>query len=121
MQAQIETLDCGHAPSEHGPHTTGTGRTPDGRHLCWDCCNAAELADFLKADSYTGYLSNDGTRITTWPGGTLARVTREWEIRNNMAGRITRIQAVDETGARWYGTSPGRGMYTRLHRSKARR
>lgn len=71
-----------------------------------------------KADHYTGYLASNGCVITTWPGGHLASVTAEWTVRNNFAGKITRLRAVDDTGAHWYGTSPGRGMYAKIHRAK---
>lgn len=110
-------LDCGHKPSPHGEHTTGTGHI-DGRELCVNCCNSHEAAEFSKAQHYCAYLSGDGKTITTWPGGVLAQVVKLWSVHNNMAGEILRIRAVDASGNKWHGTSPGRGMYCRLHRSK---
>lgn len=115
----MKVLDCGHQPSPHGEHTTGTGHAPNGREICWDCCNAEEKASMAKAKHWMAYLSGDGKHITTWPGGILATVTDLWSVANNMAGSLLRIRAVDDTGVRWYGTSPGKGMYCRLHRAKA--
>ena len=111
-------LDCGHKPSPHSEHTTGTGHTTDGREVCWNCSNSLEAAEFSKAQHYCAYLSDDGKTITTWPGGVLAQVAQLWSVHNNMAGEILRIRAVAADGSRWHGTSPGRGMYCRLHRSK---
>lgn len=77
-----EILDCGHVPTSLPPNHAGTGygTGPDGKKRCYDCCNKLELEAFMKAGDegkpFTAYVSNDGTLITTWPGGTLARVSR---------------------------------------------
>ncbi len=112
------TLACGHKPSPHGDHTTGTGYGADGVEVCWDCCNVRELTAFLAADKYCAYLSGDGKSITTWPGGLLARVTWSHKVRHGFCGQLTRFDAVASDGSKWYGTSPGNGMYCRLRRRK---
>jgi len=114
-----QLLDCGHPASDHGPHTTGTAHTPDGREICWECANKEERESLRTGNTYMAYLSGDGKALTTWTGGHLARVTRLWAVPNNFAGRLLRFRAVDVHGAEWYGTSPGRGMYARMHRAKA--
>lgn len=124
----MKNLDCGHEPSVHGEHTTGTARTRDGREICWECSHAGEVAAMSTADSYTAYLvdklgtpdiSNPRYVLTDWPGKVLARVTYLNKGRHNIGGSLYRFRAVDTKGAYWYGTSPGPGMYARMHRAKA--
>ena len=117
-------LNCGHEPSPHGEHTTGTGHTADGRELCWECCNRDERDALRTAQHYSAYLTctEGGTyALTTWPGGELAKVTAIWETSAGGFARgttIYRFRAVDDDGQRWYGTSPGPGMYARMHRAR---
>ncbi len=113
-----EFLACGHKPSPHSACSTGTGTGDDGIERCWDCCNALEMAAFLAADRYCGYLASDGKSITTWPGGTLARVTWSRVAKHGFCGKLTRFDAIAPDGSKWYGTSPGNGMYARLRRRK---
>ncbi len=118
-------LDCGHEPSPHGEHTTGTGHTANNRHICWDCCLREELEALKTATQHNAYLHEEADRRLTlrnWPGGLLARVTESWETSCGgfLRGRnILRFRAVDVHGAKWYGTSPGVGMYARMHRAKS--
>jgi hypothetical protein len=107
-------LDCGHG-------TVGPAAwTADERVICYVCSDAEEVAALAAADHYTGYLSGDGEYITTWPGGTLARVT---ELRHSSRGGASgaaemRFRAVSADGASWYGTSPAMGMFARMRRAK---
>lgn len=41
-------LDCGHKPSPHGEHTTGTAHTTDGKVICWECAAMGDLGRMLK-------------------------------------------------------------------------
>lgn len=132
----MRILDCGHYPSPHSTHTTGTARTADNQEICWDCADNEQRAELLTTDKFFAYLSiakpetlgKDETfvwfkgkespcRLTTWSGGTLANVRRLWKTRNNFAGWIWRFWAIDAHGQWWYGTSPGVGMYARMHKS----
>lgn len=111
-------LDCGHKPSPHSDFTTGTGHTPDGREMCWDCCNKEERERMKNSDHYFAYVSGDGTEIQTWPGGHLAKITQSWYIRNNFAGKLLYVRAEMENGVKWYGKGRGKGWCIRLHRAK---
>lgn len=125
--------DCGAAfPEwEPGEFTTGyavlRGEKPAERDVrtCYPCTDRRQRADFAKADSFSCYLTKtaDGRKIlSTWTGGELAHVTCSWE-RSVGFGRWrgntrTYFNATAPDGAKWFGTSPGFGMYARARRSK---
>lgn len=102
-------------------HSTGYGTTPDGRKLCYQCCNARELDDFKSADVFFCYLSGDGLSATTWPGGKLATVTYRRKHRGGFGGEYWTVDAVAADGSKWYGRGGGPGMYLRLRRRKSSR
>lgn len=105
--------DCGTLCDGLGIHKP-YGTTSDGHVCCYDCCNKRELADFLKAQRYTAYLSGDCKRITTWTGGQLARVKYTQHCRHNMAGHVFRVWAKDVAGREWYSQCGQPGMVIRL-------
>ncbi len=75
----------------------------------------------LHTDIMTAYLSNDGKTITTWSGGTLATVLHSHERRVGFGRAMRRYwNAIDATGARWYGNSAGTGMITTMRRTKGK-
>lgn len=113
------TLSCGHEPSPHSAHTTGTAKLPDGREVCWECADTFQREAMRTSVQVMAYLSGDGTAITTWSGGKLADVVCK-NTRRVGFHRSTRVyfNAVDTAGKRWHGTSPGPGMYARLRASK---
>ncbi len=114
-------LSCGHEPSPHESNVgTGVCGLPDGREVCYECGDAWQRAAMATEDHVTGYLTTDG-RITTWSGGTLARVTSQVSRKVGF-GHSTRIylKAVDPTGKKWHGTSAGPGMYANLRASVRR-
>lgn len=121
---QPTMLDCGHLSTPTG-YVTGYAITPDARRICYTCADARELAALATADHYVAYLSNvsqgDDThyRLTTWSGGTLARVTSLNRGHHNIGGFLYRFRAVDVHGGHWYGTSPGPGMYARMRRARS--
>ena len=121
MANDERVLDCGHKPNPHSEHTTGTGRTPDGLELCWDCCNSNERRYMAQANHYHGYLTRDAAerpQISTWPGGELARVTEYRETKAGFGcGERVYFRATDSYGGKWYGSSPGFEMFARLHRT----
>jgi len=112
-------LACGHRPSPHGEHTTGTCGLPDGREVCWTCGDAWQREQMRTSDTCFAYLASDGQSVTSWSGGVLARVTQRTERKVGFH-RTTRIylHAVDTDGRKWHGTSPGPGMYVRLYATK---
>ena len=117
-------LDCGHPESVHSPITSGWGTDADGKRYCYDCCTAKDFAYMAEHGRISAYLSEDGKRVTNWPGRTLMHVTRE--TASSAGGfathtTISRVWARAVDGAWWYGRGPGRGMYIRMHRSKAKR
>ncbi len=129
MSEHRDLLSCGHEPSPHGAHTTGTARRSDGSAICWTCADREQRDALKTAQTYTAYLTHlktdDGyvkaSILTTWTGGHLANVTRLWQTRiGGFLGRQTiyRFRATDVHGQQWYGTSPGPGMYARMHRAK---
>jgi hypothetical protein len=119
-------LDCGHTPSPHSETSTGTAHVNNdcpccAIEICWTCSHKRELHDLSRADRYTAYLVSKptGAVLTDWPGGVLARVTEVWTrpVGYSRDGR-TYFNAIDATGARWHGTSPGYGMSATMRRSK---
>ncbi len=121
--------DCGHAPTPTGTAgqpggTGGTGyaRTHEGRTLCYPCAEASERADFLAAEPgarHFAYLASDERSVTTWTGGTLARVVRSWYTCEGFGGRTIRLHARDERGGWWSGRGPrDTGTYVKLRRLK---
>lgn len=116
--------DCGHvpAPVPPGGGATGYARTHDGRTLCYPCADAAQRAEIAAAEPgarHGGYLASDGRTVTTWTGGRLAYVWREWVTAEGFGGRTVRVWACDAAGGWWSGRGPGRGMYLRLYRLRA--
>lgn len=134
-----ETLDCGHPPrwTPNKPHpcgtvdperaetfTTGTAKTTDGRTLCHPCAERRE-SDALRTESrVSAYLSSDvgpnhGT-VTTWTGGVLFPLVTFHKARVGFGGAWRYyLKATDATGARWYGTGTGPGMFCQMRRAKA--
>lgn len=66
----MTTLSCGHEPSEHGPHTTGTAHTSDGQEICWECAGKQERQYMVDHGENTMYLSRKGSQyyVQNWPG-----------------------------------------------------
>ncbi len=118
-------LDCGHEPTRvEGSAGAGFGRGTDGKTRCYSCCNAEEREALLTGDRYDAYLSGDGLTLTTWPGGKLADVTRLVKARTGGFGWQQHhryyFRAIDVHGAAWYGSTPGKGMFARMHRAKGK-
>lgn len=115
----MSALACGHAPSPHGEHTTGTAHMPDRREVCWECADAHQRERMRTESEIVAYLNTDGSQVTTWSGGTLGTVTRRVTRRVGFHGSTRHYLTVCDTDGRmWHGTSPGPDMYARLHASK---
>jgi hypothetical protein len=121
---RLETMEkvscdcCGAACIPTGC-TTGYGKTPDGRRLCFPCCDQWQRLDFSAADKFSAYVSGDGKAVTTWTGGKLAIVAGMSRHRGGFGGEYFTVQAVAPNGARWYGRGGGAGMYVNLRRAKS--
>jgi hypothetical protein len=116
----LRVLSCGHHPSPHSEHTTGTAHTPDGREICWTCADQEQreaLKDRTKAAG--GYLASDGRTVTTWTGGKLGTVTSATTVRlarwSAFHGKTMQaIRVRDVHGNMWHGrTSPGMSVTLR--------
>ena len=96
-------LDCGHPMTNRGDGP-GTGRAidADGRSYCYPCAEREERARFLAADRWTAYDTGNGA-ISTWTGGTLARVTDRRIGRGGFGSRMVYLRAVAPDGSRWHG------------------
>ena len=116
----IMALDCGHDPSPHSEHTTGTAQLPDNRVVCYSCADTWQREQMRTSDLTSAYLTD--ASVTTWTGGLLARVT--WRVERTMRvnGRKFRrvyFRAVDTNGRHWHGNSPGDGMYCRMRATRS--
>jgi hypothetical protein len=135
MMDTARILDCGHPPSQHSSSTTGTAHTHDGKEICWSCADDQQRRDLLTNDHAFLYLTDTGIHgdvrhryaLTTWPGGRMMRITR-LSKRAGYDAMVTPtggwydlyfLRAVDSWGQEWYGTSPGPGMYARMHKTAA--
>jgi hypothetical protein len=124
MNAETLVLSCGHRPSPHDSHTTGTARIPmEGgarAEVCWSCADDHIRGLMRSGAMVVGYLSEDGKSLTSWSGGKLADVTGIVERRGVGFGGGTRTywSAIGE-GRKWYGSSTGRGMVTTMRARKS--
>ena len=120
MELSIICDGCGSIVETQRNGPVGYGRAPDGRKLCYPCCDARERETFAAADTFGAYLSGDGRKVTTWPGGELATVTYRRRHRGGFGGEWWTVDATAPDGARWYGRGGGPGMFVRLKRRKSR-
>lgn len=114
-----QPLACGHPyTANEGP---GTGYATDGagNQMCYECADTYTRGLMARRDEITAYLASDGKTITTWTGGTLARVTEHGTARTGWHGsHVHYIRAVAPDGSQWYGRNGGPGMVIRLKRAK---
>ena len=113
--------DCGaalHRP-ENGSIMAHYAIVDDDKAICMGCADRRELAAFHAADHHVGYLNRETRTITTFNGATLARVTWTRTGYHNMARTILYWNAIDDTGARWYGKyCPDWRDLTTMHRAQ---
>jgi hypothetical protein len=112
----MKKLDCGHEPSPHGEHTTGTAHTQDGREICWDCANTEQREDLKTAPRFMAYTSQDWKSVTDWTGRLLGSIRWKTSARNAFCGTLYHLRVVDVHGQRWAATTLGPGMYCRMRR-----
>lgn len=123
MKPDDRILSCGHKPSPHSEHTTGTtgtAHTPDGREICCQCADAEQVEALKDRTKPVGaYLAGDGRTVTTWTGGKLGTVTASSTVRlarwSAFHGRTMQaIRVRDVHGNMWHGrTSPGMSVNLR--------
>ncbi len=106
-------LDCGHNPSVHGEHTTGTARLHDGREICWDCCADLDRAHMLQ-DGHSKrlplYLSKNDAgewRVNNWPGSLSFFVFGQSKGYHNIARTRHDVWFVGPDAHVWHGVSFG--------------
>lgn len=125
----VTVLSCGHEPSTHGPHTTGTCHLPDGREVCNDCGNVWEANELKTAQHWSGYmrLASDTAaghsgrgEITNWTGHVIGSCHDVNRHRGNFGGWVYTFKATIG-GAKWYGRGSGNSMLCHLHRCKVSR
>jgi hypothetical protein len=121
----MTTLSCGHAPSPHGEHTTGTAWLPQDPptppiEVCWDCADEHVRSQMRLGAPVGAYLSGDGKTIQTWSGGKLADVTESVERRcGGFARGVTRIYwKASGEGRTWHGSTAGRNIVTTMRATK---
>ena len=111
---------CGHEPSSHGDHTTGTARLHDGREICWDCAALIDIGHMLKhgdSKSLPLYLTLRDTFDTTktfqswhvsnWPGTLSYKVFGMRKGKHNIAGNRTDVWFVGPDRYVWHGVQIG--------------
>ncbi len=119
MTDKTMCADCG---AECVPSDCTTGYAvivADGRKVCFVCADAIDRAEMASASEHVVYLSGDGSRLTTWTGGELARVTIRRKTLAGFGRGQTYIRATDARGAEWYGRGAGEGMAMRVRRAKS--
>lgn len=101
-------LDCGHTPSEHGPHTTGYATSRDGKKSCYECAAASELQDMNESGRATLYFVKrpDGYHVTNWTGKLDFKAYGTRKSRHNIGG--TRFDFwFKVNGKEWHGYQIG--------------
>ncbi len=79
--------DC-KAPIVKPADSGGTGYAvlPDGAQICYPCADSRQRIELLdRSRPFVAYVSGDGTKITSWTGGHLMRVTTSHAIRLTFA------------------------------------
>lgn len=88
--------------------------------FCYDCCSANQREELQahKGPFYC-YVSGDGDKATSWPGGVLGKVHAYGETRAGWnRGTIARFHVRDSFGNWWQGRGKGKGMACTLRPMK---
>lgn len=106
--AMEEILDCGHPPSDHGPHTTGFGTDNEGRRYCWHCCGRQDEAFMREHGRISLYLCREGGqwKVSNWPGSVTFWPFMARKGDHNMAGSRQDVWFIFE-GYVWHGVCYG--------------
>ena len=121
----MKTLLCSdcHAAIEPRPNGCGTGYAvlKNRRKICYACADKRQVVDLLdRSRPFTGYLSSDGARWTTWTGGTLGNVDRLTVSHTKWYGSsLSHVHVRDVHGNAWFGRGAGNGMCLTLRPCKS--
>jgi hypothetical protein len=113
----MNTLFCGHGPSEHGEHTTGTAHyrvngNTDTREICWDCAALIDVGHMLKM-GHSGQLplyltcNDSGWSVSNWPGSLRFPVMRIKKGKHNIGRTRADVWFVGPDGFMWHGVQVG--------------
>lgn len=113
----FQCCDCKRVLPVQTSGGTGYACCDDNRHLvCYACADERQRADLAKVDRFTGYVSGDGRRLTTWSGGDLGSVSmgelHPWSRERRY------LRAYDCHGQVWSGTGAP-GMWCNLRKCKS--
>ena len=104
-------LDCGHTPSAHSEHTTGTAHTRDEKEICWTCAALMEIGEMCKAGKATlywsKYASPVGWRVSNWPGFLMFEHIRVTSGQHNIGRTRDDVWFVGPDGYIWHGVQIG--------------
>lgn len=111
---------CSHCKGEFPLPGTGYAIERDTDALiCYPCGDEKQREELKLRRTFACYLSNDETRVTTWPGGELGKVVRRSHSRTGFGHTmLTHVQVRDVHGAMWYGKGAGGGMCITLRPMK---
>lgn len=113
-------LDCGHEPSPHSEHTTGTVHIDGLGKVCWECGNVWEADQLRTAQQWSAYMVmefDSQYRLTNWAGHPIGTITSINRHRGNFGNWVYTFRAIIQ-GANWYGRGTGHGMLCHLRRAK---
>jgi hypothetical protein len=109
----MKLLQCGHAPSEHGEHTTGYGVDSGGRKWCYACCAARDKRRMTQTGRATLYLVDSQASVgraftvQNWSGSLCFPVTYCRKGAHNMARTRYDVWFTGPDGKPWYGVQYG--------------
>jgi hypothetical protein len=112
-------LVCGHPPSPHSEHTTGTAHYGD-REICWECAAMIDLGHLIRdghSKSLPFYLTLKDTFETTntfqswhvsnWPGTLSYRVFSMRKGKHNIGRTRVDVWFVGPDKYVWHGVNIG--------------
>jgi hypothetical protein len=114
-------LDCGHAPSAHGPHDTGYGTDSNGKTFCYDCAAQLDREMMIRDGRATLYLIDGSpSRVTNWPGSLsfLAYDVRTSSHGGGFGAQRTDAKFFGPDGFVWTATNRGDSQIARCRRTK---
>jgi hypothetical protein len=106
---QVNLLDCGHMPSEHGAFTTGYATDNDGKKFCYACAAEQDKQWMREKGKITLYLvRNDSGKweVINWPGSLRFSVSFFRLGSHNIAGTRQDVWFKFE-GQQWHGIQYG--------------
>ena len=111
---------CWHQKPVQFSGGTGYGQDKAGLLHCYECCTKQDREAMRdQSKPFYCYLSSDGKRVTSWPGGELGAVHSLGFSRSGWNGsEIARFHVRDVWGQWWSGRGAGRGIACTLRKMK---